>query len=368
MTLPSREDFYRLGSSLLRPDAAREREAREVVGRTRSAREAWERLSARGLIPDRWVDDEGMRHVAEPFRQTEDGFGHGRAAKPAPSPSCVEAAVTLASDAEGVEAAGQFGKEWYWRMRHTFISRWYDALRGTLLETSWYWRMRHTFISRPFAGCLWRVLPVTSPLWVRHVSSLGPSLLVSSVGSALRACGADDRMAWAIPEEEGLPQRVVSAMRDVRASVRAAAEGFNGAHGDGAQVWGEASWSAWRWYQLAPEPRTSLRFPAPIIGVVTNVIAGAVMFDRAAGMGGRVLGSVGGVGNPFFGRALLDGHVSAEDDLSSIDNPYAPILDVFARGYVPGGFHTDSSGTWVVLMAAALDPAKMPNASYGRRA
>ena len=343
MTLPSRDDFYRLGSSLLRPDAAREREAREVVGRTRSAREAWERLSARGLIPDRWVDDEGMRHVAEPFRQTEDGFGHGRAARPATSPSCVEAAVTLASDAEGVEAAGQFGKEWYWRMRHTFISR-------------------------PFAGCLWRVLPATSTLWVRHVSSLGPSLLVSSVGSALRACGADDRMAWAIPEEEGLPQRVVSAMRDVQASVRAAAEGFNDAHDDGAQVWGEASWSAWRWYQLAPEPRASLWFPAPIIGVVTNVIAGAVMFDRAAGMGGRVLGSVGGVGNPFFGRALLDGRVSAGDDLSSIDNPYAPILDVFARGYVPGGFHTDSSGTWVVLMAAALDPAKMPNASYGRRA
>lgn len=342
MTLPSRERFYGLGEALLRPAAPRRREAREAAGRTRSAREAWERLSARGLIPDRWVDDEAMRHAAEPFRQDEDGYGGWRSPPLSPFPPSVEAAVTLASDAAGVAAAEQFGKEWYWRMRRTFKSR-------------------------PYAGSLWRVLPMASPLWVRHVTSLGPSLVVSATGSALRASGANPMLAWSYPGDHAVPPEVAVAMGAVRDAVQAAADGYNDARHGGRKAWSDVSETAWWRYQFEPDSGGTAGFPATVIGVTANVIAGAVMFDRASALGGRVLGSDGGPSDPFFVRAIADGNVSVGEWLDTMQNPYAPLLDILERGYFPGGFHSDSSGTRVVLMAAALDDRNMPRSSYGKR-
>ena len=97
-----------LGANLLRPRAEAAGEARSAAGRTRSPRDAWEALNARGVIPDHWVSSGRRKYVREPW------FPSAEAASPGDlvdSPTYVEAAITMASDVPGVTTAEELAEE-----------------------------------------------------------------------------------------------------------------------------------------------------------------------------------------------------------------------------------------------------------------
>lgn len=130
-----------LGATFLNPSRGREAEVREAVGRSRDRRAVWERLNARGLIPDAWVESDERRFAREPIREfAREPIRENVLARYDSAPTTIEGAVTLASDVPGVELAEASAREWHHRT--SLIEQ-----RGRL------------------RGVVWRVLPITSKLW-----------------------------------------------------------------------------------------------------------------------------------------------------------------------------------------------------------
>jgi len=109
-------------SRLYRPTALRAAEAHEAVAGRRNAREAWEALATRGIIPAAWVDD--------PAREYAVGGG-ATCAHPPTTGAC----VLLASDVPGVLRAEALADEALARLRPWELTasgprRWVFLRRG----------------------------------------------------------------------------------------------------------------------------------------------------------------------------------------------------------------------------------------------
>jgi len=122
----TREDFEATRpwlSRLYRPMSLRAAEAREAVAGRRAARDAWEALATRGLIPAGWVDD--------PAREYAVGGG-----APSPHPPSASACVLLASDAPNVLRAEALADEALARLRPWGLAA-SGPRRWVFLRRSW---------------------------------------------------------------------------------------------------------------------------------------------------------------------------------------------------------------------------------------
>jgi hypothetical protein len=90
---------------IFQPARKRLTDARASTESVRSAHEAWRILAEKSIIPSDWLDDDDRRFIAV----QDDGLriGNNLSKRPPalPTPSTVRAAVTIASDVEGVLAA-----------------------------------------------------------------------------------------------------------------------------------------------------------------------------------------------------------------------------------------------------------------------
>ncbi|MBL8682337.1 MAG: hypothetical protein JNK05_24425 [Myxococcales bacterium] len=98
---PKELDAEALFSKVFRPTRAKLDEARAATVGAESPREALERVVARGLCPDDWLDSP---------TQAGRAFG-GKAHSPRRIPQLIETVTALASDVEGVLAAEELARE-----------------------------------------------------------------------------------------------------------------------------------------------------------------------------------------------------------------------------------------------------------------
>jgi hypothetical protein len=85
---------------LLRPDRPRLAEAQKVVENLYDAREAWEALAARGLIPMEWVDQDTRSYIIDSNEGARRGY----------FPPSVRMALSLACDVAMVKAAEEIAR------------------------------------------------------------------------------------------------------------------------------------------------------------------------------------------------------------------------------------------------------------------
>lgn len=177
---------------LLRPDARGEAAARAAVAGVRAAKEAWEVLAARGLIPAAWVDDP-TRDYAVPARA-------------GPHPPNVAACVCLAADLAGVRRAEALADEALARLRAwgatpAATRRWFFARHDQLLRhMSWpaplvtfawltsFYTQTHAGAA-PYDLAVWRDAVAEHAAWLRLVgvsSGEGDGAVVLAAAEALR--------------------------------------------------------------------------------------------------------------------------------------------------------------------------------------
>ncbi len=100
---------------------------RAVANHCADARELWERLAARGVIPSEWIDDPRRQFAATAPGRVMDGRGPRPERRDAVS---MEAAITLGADAEGVTTAEALAREIVgglasWRVAQPDRVRWW---------------------------------------------------------------------------------------------------------------------------------------------------------------------------------------------------------------------------------------------------
>jgi hypothetical protein len=93
---------------LLRPDRPRLAEAWKIVENLYDAKEAWEALAARGLIPYEWVTRDDRSYMLE----APDGMRRGY------FPPSIRMAVSLACDANNILAAERIAQQHAKGIRH----------------------------------------------------------------------------------------------------------------------------------------------------------------------------------------------------------------------------------------------------------
>jgi hypothetical protein len=93
---------------LLRPDRPRLAEAQKIVENVYDAKEAWETLSTRGLIPREWVNRDDRSYVLD----APDGARRGY------FPPSIRMAVSLACDASNVLLAEELARKNSKDIRH----------------------------------------------------------------------------------------------------------------------------------------------------------------------------------------------------------------------------------------------------------
>lgn len=103
--------FRQLGTRMMAPPAGVYEEARGVIGKSNRAAASWERLYARGIIPESWMDEGRRLFVPEPFPEKA-GLLNSRVSS---VPASVEAAAVMAADVRGIETAEAHATEWYHR-------------------------------------------------------------------------------------------------------------------------------------------------------------------------------------------------------------------------------------------------------------
>lgn len=302
MSSASDVDFSSVGGNLLSPPTRDPSAAADAAGASRSVASVWERMSARGVIPDDWVQSDARRFSLEPWRPLS--RADGSRARWSQTPPTVEAAVTIASDVAGVTRAEQSAREWHWRL-------------APFLRLS------------PFGGVVWRVLRVTPgarDLWPTVASGhpLACGVSRAALVSMLLALGASPDLQWSSENDPRLPAEVAGSMRRASAAIRAA-EGARAA-------------------RLAGES-----------DMMILAIDAVIFFDDASRLGGRVHSESRGTSSKFFDDAVAYGAVAVGDRLSSIPNPHAPALDILANGYLPGQFHEMEGRSWAVLCAPAVE-------------
>ncbi len=132
--------FTSLVGAFLNPSRARLAEVESIAQEHRGgARELWERLNARGILPDDWVEDPRRKFVREPMPKRAYNAEMDR--RLLPCPDTIQGVITMASDVPGVLRAEEAAREWY--------ARW-SALDDL----------------PPFQGIAWRVIaPHDASLW-----------------------------------------------------------------------------------------------------------------------------------------------------------------------------------------------------------
>ncbi len=301
-----------LGERFLRPDRPREAEVRAAVGKTRDRAQVWERLIARGLIPEDWLDTPTRRFVLEPYPKDEytrydpkSGRYVLRAPNQSAIPSSVEAIVTVASDPLGVTTAEAYAQE--------LVAR-YRALADVC----------------PFGGVLWRVLPSTSRFWRGHRD------------------GREAALAWASEcdlnaSEEGGTQDGVARPLGPRG-----AELEDRRKRAGSALRLERSEDEWHLDSVAQGVRTCLGH--------CFALEAAQRWDLRISTQPAALDRVQR-GTPY----------------RSIPNPFVAVLGVVKTGYAVDVVRTIERRTWVVLFARSAQN-NMPGftvrrrSSFGRRA
>lgn len=120
---------------LLRPDRPRLAEAQKIVENLYDAKEAWEMLCARGLIPREWVGADNRSYVLE----APDGARRGY------FPPSVRMAISLASDSSNVMLAEELARKFaqdirnpqrvVWRcLRAETVNAYRDSLTRSLKD------------------------------------------------------------------------------------------------------------------------------------------------------------------------------------------------------------------------------------------
>lgn len=336
-----------LGANLLRPTAANADAARSAAGRTRSPREAWERMSARGLIPDDWVQSADRRFAGYPWRPKWIDFSTFWGDSVAPrqpkaavseSPACVEAAVTIAGDAGGVALAEASAKEMHWR-----FSRLMPLPR--------------------MSGFTWVVLPKRSGSWgyLNAVNVTARDLSITSFGAMMMRDGVPRDVLWGAMQDrvsgygrfaqEALrhPINCGDAARRSSAAIAAVVAGL-ASRGDVSIIderregFGVTAGGAY--YPITNLPRMAV---AAALVTADAACAFASASDAGCSMTYRM--------NTFYGRT------TESTRFDSLHNPAAPMLDVMRRGYMPCGFHLSDGGVRAVIAAVAIDGGNMPDRS-----
>lgn len=302
-------DLRDVASSFMRPSRVALDAARSAVAGVRGRGEAWERLYARGVIPDGFLPGGAARwFLREPW-PAAGSITRGRLAElVGDAPDSVEAAVTISSDVPGVLAAEQLAAQ-----LHAAAS----AITG---------------MGR-FAGVIWRVLPSVSKCWVRQWHE--PFPYASNLSFELSRLIADG-----VDLATGEPCRGWRPQLHTEVEARVARE----THDAGVAV-------------LSSISRDFVSHHAGFGRLVFRLydcISGHLRFAAAAEAGL----SLPPKSDDFRWSAL-----GADRHLSSIRDPFAPLLGVFGLGYAVYRLVSVDGDSYAVLCAVATDDAKMPDRS-----
>ncbi len=316
MTRTLREDlvlFRGVGRNFLRPERRREDEVRAIVGATRSVVEVWERLSTRGVLPHRWLDEPARSFLREPFA-TYGTRGLGNAvANAMPRPPSVEAAVTMASDVPGVERAE-------------------EAVR------TWHVRQKQFFDLPPLRGFVWRVLPVNAIHPAQDIASMD-HYLMPAVGLAVGRMGGIEDL-YAVDATQ-LPPEIAAWKSPYDVAGRAVVSGRMSAPGRARSV------SEPIGQQVDPQEHA----------VFWYAVNAAIQTDRFAHAQ-----RLGAVLDPQERLPRL----RKSTPLADLYNPFAPLLDVYAAGYVFQRLYRSGYGAnqelRAILVAPAANPDRLPKA------
>lgn len=310
-----------LGRGMFRPSSSGRQAAIDAAASTRRVDEVWERFSVRDIIPTEWVNDGRRLFAREPapsnfFRDDDRSRPSSPSIELRDFPTCVEAAVTIASDVAGVLRAERSAQEWYWR---------WSTMR----------RMPQ------FAGVIWRVLPRHSSLiWMDYDER------------ELRLADACKRGMHAVYAKEGS----LEDYRDSDVVNDATAYGLK----CGAAFASSSSKASGAWLSMSPELREVQKH-------MRTSIVRTLIISEACREGATIAAD-----------ETLD-LVADGARICNYENPIAPKLDVCLGGYIPQGFRLGRPYTvggsaerrgagegWVVLIALAGNPASMPHSTVSR--
>lgn len=126
--MSKRPSFATLAKRILCAKAKAVDAVKSVARTCADGRELWERLAARAVIPQDWIDDPRRQFVA---RLPEEGGAARARIEPSSTPS-LEAAITLAADAPAITTAEALAREVTqglssWRVQQPQLVRWWVA-------------------------------------------------------------------------------------------------------------------------------------------------------------------------------------------------------------------------------------------------
>lgn len=293
-----------LGRRFLSPERPQLDRARAVASRFRrqnvDARAAWEAMIGEGLLPMSFADDPARRFVQEPVDQ---GMLESNSMRLLAAPQTVEAAVTVASDLEGVVAAEAAGAEWLARL-HSFERPARARSGGGDHDGA--------------EGVAWRILPN-----VQGIDSL--THVATDVGAALEKASMrlhtlDEESAFL----DGATERWPNAGRRLRARIEA------------------------RENPSAPapdEPEGADEIPRVGMLLALGALRAALLWSAAARLDLRVPAS------QFWTARVKGRPVRVADEL----DPHQALLAVLWRGYLV----QRPSGGRLVLAGRPSDPGRM---------
>ena len=293
-----------LGRRFLSPERPQLDRARAVASRFRrqnaDARAAWEAMIGEGLLPMSFADDPARRFMQEPVDQS---MLESTSLRLLAAPQTVEAAVTVASDLDGILAAEEAGAEWLKRL-HTFERP--DRAR---------WARRDHDGAE---GVAWRILPNVWDI-ARLVDTA--SVLVVALAKAsmvLQTRAEEDAFI------EGVTERWPNAGRRLRAHINA------------------------RENPSAPAPEEPEgEDEIPRIGVVLalEALRAALLWSAASRLDLRASASV------FWSARVRYGSFRIAEE----PDPHEALLAVLWRGYLV----QRPSGGFLVLAGRPSDPQRM---------